>query len=102
MTTIVDLSGPQQALYCEACDSADPAAYLLAAFDWLPQDRARVAEALGLACPGCVGRGTGRSCCMCGLPVPDGLRRKPGDPSEMPGAVVDGWPFPIAAAGSVQ
>jgi hypothetical protein len=101
MTTIVDLSGPQQALYCEARDSADPAAYLRNdAIDWLPQDRARVAEALGLACPGCVGRGTGRSCCMCGLPIPDDLCRDPGDLSELPGTVVDGWPFPIATAGA--
>lgn len=42
----------------------------------------QTAEELGL-CPGCVGRGTGTGCCMCGRPIPIGLRRQPGDPSEM-------------------
>lgn len=36
-------------------------------------------------CPGCVGRGTGTGCCMCGRPIPKHLRRKPGDPSEITG-----------------
>jgi hypothetical protein len=47
-------------------------------------------------CPGCVGRGTGDGCCMCGLPVPEGLRRQPDDPSEFPGVPLVGWPFHIA------
>ena len=34
-------------------------------------------------CPGCVGRGTGPTCCMCGAPVPQELRRGPGDPPEL-------------------
>lgn len=37
------------------------------------------------ACHGCAGRGTGTHCCLCGLPIPPGLRREPGDPSELPG-----------------
>jgi hypothetical protein len=27
------------------------------------------------SCPGCVGRGTGTECCICGEPVPAALRR---------------------------
>ena len=34
------------------------------------------------SCPGCVGRGTGEVCCLCGLPVPIALRRSPGDAPE--------------------
>lgn len=34
-------------------------------------------------CPGCVGRGTGAVCCVCGGQVPASLRRRPGDPSEV-------------------
>jgi hypothetical protein len=35
-------------------------------------------------CGGCTGRGTGTRCCICDLPIPPGLRRSPGDPSELP------------------
>lgn len=49
MTTIHDLSGPAQALLYEAQQSDDPAGYLRAADDWLPEDRRRVAEVLGLS-----------------------------------------------------
>jgi hypothetical protein len=97
MTAVSDLSGLQLALYDEARQSADPASYLRTAFDWSVADRRAVAEALDVSCPGCIGRGTGTGCCMCGLPVPEGLRRQAGDPSDLPGAVVAGWPFPIAA-----
>lgn len=34
-------------------------------------------------CPGCVGRGTGAVCCVCGGQVPAALRRRAGDPSEV-------------------
>lgn len=47
-------------------------------------------------CPGCVGRGTGGWCCMCGLRIPDGLLRGPDDLSEFPGVPLDGWPFNVA------
>lgn len=33
-------------------------------------------------CPGCVGRGTGTECCVCGCWIPEHLRRSPGDPGE--------------------
>lgn len=33
-------------------------------------------------CPGCVGRGTGTECFVCGRWIPEDLRRSPGDPSE--------------------
>lgn len=33
-------------------------------------------------CLGCVGRGTGDVCCVCGGHIPVALRRAPGDPSE--------------------
>lgn len=48
MITIHDLSGPALALYSEAKDSDDPAGYLRTAVDWLPEDRQRVAEVLGV------------------------------------------------------
>ncbi len=35
------------------------------------------------ACPGCVGRGTGPVCAVCGGPVPPYLRRGPGAPGEV-------------------
>jgi hypothetical protein len=35
------------------------------------------------ACPGCVGRGTGEDCNVCGRPIPPGLCREPDDPSEV-------------------
>jgi anti-sigma regulatory factor (Ser/Thr protein kinase) len=35
------------------------------------------------SCPGCVGRGTGPRCCMCGRWIPGELRRQPGDRSEV-------------------
>jgi hypothetical protein len=44
-----------------------------------PLDFAAGAE----ACPGCVGRGRGDACCVCGLLIPPRLRRRPGDPSEL-------------------
>ena len=34
-------------------------------------------------CPGCVGRGTGEDCNVCGRPIPPGLCREPDDPSEV-------------------
>lgn len=34
------------------------------------------------SCVGCVGRGTGSKCCMCGKPIPQELRRSPNDPPE--------------------
>lgn len=34
-------------------------------------------------CTGCIGRGTGTACCMCGLPIPEHLRRTPDSPSEI-------------------
>jgi hypothetical protein len=37
-------------------------------------------------CPGCVGRGTGTRCCRCGGDIPEALRRKPGDRSELASA----------------
>jgi hypothetical protein len=34
-------------------------------------------------CPGCVGRGTGWRCCVCGRMIPPQLRRAPGSPDEI-------------------
>jgi hypothetical protein len=34
------------------------------------------------ACGGCIGRGTGERCAICGKPIPQRLRRSPGDPAE--------------------
>jgi hypothetical protein len=34
-------------------------------------------------CPGCVGRGTGERCCVCGKPIPPRLRLSQGHPSEL-------------------
>lgn len=45
-------------------------------------------------CPGCIGRGMGTGCCMCGLPIPESLRRKPGDPSEFKPGDSNVYPFP--------
>jgi len=34
-------------------------------------------------CKGCVGRGTGTRCCICGKVIPTALRRTPKTPSEL-------------------
>lgn len=34
---------------------------------------------MSATCPGCIGRGTGSNCCMCGNPIPANLRRTNGD-----------------------
>jgi hypothetical protein len=44
-----------------------------------PEYRPRVVA----SCTGCPGRGTGDTCCVCGLPIPAALRRQTGDPSEL-------------------
>lgn len=33
-------------------------------------------------CPGCVGRGAGTVCCVCGAPIPAALRLRPDGPPE--------------------
>jgi hypothetical protein len=40
-------------------------------------------------CPGCVGRGTGAVCCMCGGQVPARLRRSRNSPREYSPACAD-------------
>ncbi len=47
-------------------------------------------------CPGCVGRGTGSRCCMCGRPIPEHLRRQPTDADEYSPAC------PNCAAGKIH
>jgi len=39
--------------------------------------------AMSESCPGCIGRGAGSVCCICGRPIPGELRRRPGDASEI-------------------
>jgi hypothetical protein len=56
------------------------------------------------ACVGCVGRGTGDGCCMCGGPIPAALRRRPGSPPEYSSGCADCangriHSHPITAAG---
>ena len=69
------------------------------ALEWAEAELAALCQAVPAWCPDCTGRGTGTVCCICGAPVPAGLRRRPGGPPELLPGAANRAPYPQGPAG---